>query len=75
MRNQGANFVATVNEGEALYIPPLWWHHEESFGDDGCIIVNIWFDFKNYAQRGLAHVYDTPSDVLFAEMAGHEALC
>ncbi|QRN95009.1 cupin-like domain-containing protein [Archangium violaceum] len=32
--------VAVVNPGEVLYIPPMWWHHVESFGLN--VMVNNW---------------------------------
>jgi len=32
--------VAVVNPGEVLLIPPLWWHHVESFGLN--VMVNNW---------------------------------
>ena len=32
--------VAVVQPGEVLYIPPMWWHHVESFGLN--VMVNNW---------------------------------
>merc|ERR1711991_1519 len=63
----------TVEEGQVLFIPALWWHQVSSSGEHGTIAVNIWFDFFDYAKRGLRnHVYDTPSDVLWEEMKDHQ---
>jgi|GEM_PF-2646983 len=32
--------VAVVEPGEVLYIPPMWWHHVESFGFN--VMINNW---------------------------------
>ena len=34
--------VALVEPGDTLYIPPLWWHHVESYGFN--VMVNTWYD-------------------------------
>jgi hypothetical protein len=34
--------VADLAPGEVLYVPPLWWHHVESFGLN--IMANSWVD-------------------------------
>ena len=34
--------VALVEPGDTLYIPPLWWHHVESYGFNA--MVNAWYD-------------------------------
>ncbi len=65
--------VVTVAEGEVLYIPALWWHHVASHGSS--IAVNIWWDARNYAKRGLRHVYATPTDDLAVQMERHAPLC
>ncbi len=33
--------VAILKPGDTLYIPPLWWHHVESF--DFSVMANTWF--------------------------------
>ncbi|XP_059166545.1 bifunctional peptidase and (3S)-lysyl hydroxylase Jmjd7-like [Physella acuta] len=34
--------TVTVNEGEMLYLPSLWFHHVQQ--SHGCIAVNYWYD-------------------------------
>ena len=63
----------TLIDGEALFIPALWFHEVSSFGST--LAVNVWFDLFDYAKRGLEHVYKTPSNVLAGEMSKHECLC
>ena len=36
--------VVSISAGEALYIPPGWWHRVES--TSGCIAINVWFDSR-----------------------------
>lgn len=37
-----AAFVAELGPGDALYLPPLWWHHVESLEDLNAL-VNFWW--------------------------------
>ena len=37
-------YTVTVNEGEMLYLPSLWYHHVSQ--SDGCIAVNYWYDMQ-----------------------------
>jgi hypothetical protein len=38
----GAAQVAELGPGDAIYIPPLWWHHVESL-EDFNVLVNYWW--------------------------------
>jgi len=38
----GAAQVADLGPGDAIYIPPLWWHHVESL-DSFNVLVNYWW--------------------------------
>ncbi|ORX61365.1 Clavaminate synthase-like protein [Hesseltinella vesiculosa] len=38
--------IATVNEGEMLYLPALWFHQVLQQGEQGTIAVNYWYDMK-----------------------------
>lgn len=35
--------VVELEPGDAIYIPPLWWHNVDSFGDFN-ILVNYWWE-------------------------------
>lgn len=34
--------VAVVGPGDTLHVPPLWWHHVESYGFN--VMVNAWYE-------------------------------
>lgn len=38
-----AAFTAELGPGDAIYIPPLWWHHVESL-EPLNVLVNYWWD-------------------------------
>lgn len=44
-----AAFTAELEPGDAIYIPPLWWHHVRSLGDVN-VLVNYWW--KDRASPG-----------------------
>lgn len=50
-------FVADLEPGDALYLPPMWWHHAESLDSIG-VMVNFWW------RDGPAHL-TTPLTTLF----------
>ncbi|KAL3794063.1 hypothetical protein HJC23_008951 [Cyclotella cryptica] len=37
--------IVSVSAGQALYIPPGWWHRVES--ESACTAVNVWFKYKD----------------------------
>ncbi|KAG8612169.1 bifunctional peptidase and (3S)-lysyl hydroxylase JMJD7 isoform X3 [Manihot esculenta] len=41
-------FECTVNAGEVLYLPSMWFHHvRQSSDDEGCTIaINYWYDMQ-----------------------------
>ncbi|KAG2205500.1 hypothetical protein INT47_005874 [Mucor saturninus] len=36
--------TVTVNEGQMLYLPALWFHQVMQNGDEGVIAINYWYD-------------------------------
>jgi hypothetical protein len=52
-----AAFSAELGPGDALYIPPLWWHHVESL--EPCnLLVNYWWHAIEGAAVGAASGFD-----------------
>jgi len=39
---QAAAVTAELSPGDAIYIPPLWWHHVQSL-DDFNVLINYWW--------------------------------
>lgn len=39
-----ATHIISISAGEALYIPPGWWHRVES--TQTCTAINVWFDYN-----------------------------
>lgn len=37
-------YTVTVNQGDTLYLPSLWFHHVQQ--THGCIAVNYWYDMQ-----------------------------
>lgn len=48
--------VVSISAGEALYIPPGWWHRVES--TSGCLAINVWFEPRWNHQKAV------PSSIL-----------
>ena len=36
--------MVRVSEGDALYLPSLWFHHLSQ--SHGCVAVNFWYDME-----------------------------
>jgi hypothetical protein len=53
----GAAVTAELDPGDALYIPPLWWHHVESL-EPVNMLVNYWWHAAGGADIGVASGYD-----------------
>ena len=47
-----AAFTAELEPGDAIYIPPLWWHHVRSTGRFN-VLVNYWWDAHPVAGSGI----------------------
>lgn len=68
-------YVAECEPGDLLYIPPLWWHHLETFGLN--VMINSWIhavtlsdelDLKRNIVRGIA-LYDATPEAISAHYA------
>lgn len=53
-------YVAELEPGDALFLPPMWWHHVEAL-DDLNILINYWW-------RKAPSYTDPPLDVLYHAM-------
>jgi hypothetical protein len=53
-----AAVCAELGPGDALYIPPLWWHHVESL-EPVNLLVNYWWHAAGGAEIGVASGFDS----------------
>lgn len=63
-------FVAELNPGDAIYIPPMWWHQVEALSNFN-VLVNYWWRdvprFKGPGLDALVHSILNIRDLPFAE--------
>ncbi len=52
-----AAVTAELGPGDAIFIPPLWWHHVESLGPFN-VLVNYWWHAARGAPTGTASGFD-----------------
>lgn len=52
-----AAVTAELGPGDAIYIPPLWWHHVQSL-DPFNVLVNYWWPAAQGAQAGVDTGFD-----------------
>lgn len=53
-----AAVTAELGPGDAIFIPPLWWHHVESL-ESFNVLVNYWWHAAGGAPSGSASGFDT----------------
>jgi hypothetical protein len=68
-----AALVADLAPGDALYIPPLWWHHVQSDGPLS-ILVNYWWKAAPGRGQGAAPAAVPASTPMQAMVAAMDAL-
>jgi hypothetical protein len=49
--------VAELGPGDAIFIPPLWWHHVHSLGPLN-VLVNYWWNATTHGQHAEASAFD-----------------
>lgn len=61
--------VAELEPGDAIFIPPLWWHHVRAF-DRLNVLVNYWWEHRSSAAfLALVHAIEAVRDLPPAEKA------
>lgn len=61
--------VAELEPGDAIFIPPTWWHHVRSFGRLN-VLVNYWWEHRSGAAfAALVHAMEAVRDLPAAERA------
>lgn len=61
--------VAELEPGDALFIPPIWWHHVRAF-DTFNVLVNYWWQHRSAAAfPALIHAVEAVRDLPAAEKA------
>ncbi len=66
---QAAMMVTDLGPGDAIVIPPLWWHHVRAF-DRLNVLVNYWWDHRSGAAfLALIHAVMAVRDLPVAEKA------
>ena len=61
--------VAELEPGDAIFIPPIWWHHVRAF-DRFNVLVNYWWEHRSGAAFvALVHAMEAVRDLPAAEKA------
>ncbi len=61
--------VAELEPGDAIFIPPIWWHHVRAF-DPFNVLVNYWWEHRSSAAFvALVHAIGAVRDLPTAEKA------
>jgi hypothetical protein len=68
-----ASFVAELAPGDAIYIPPIWWHQVESVGTLN-ILVNYWWGGAIGSSAGGADRIASPTNSLMHSLLHLKAL-
>ncbi|WP_026046422.1 cupin-like domain-containing protein [Sphingomonas sp. PAMC 26621] len=59
--------VAELGPGDAIFIPPIWWHHVRAF-DRLNVLVNYWWEHRSSAAfLALVHAIEAVRDLPVAE--------
>lgn len=59
--------IAELEPGDAIFIPPIWWHHVRSFGRLN-VLVNYWWEHRSGAAfLALVHAIGAVRDLPVAE--------
>lgn len=58
--------TCTVNAGEMLYLPSLWFHHVQQ--SHGCIAINFWYDMEYDIKYNYFKFVESVSDIAKKEL-------